>query len=416
MALQDQPLYQYIGNLKQRNYQPFGAGLPEGFTIENDPTWGLNAAAAAGANPGGSDYTDWLGKKELERLGITGQQYFDKMMADGANMNSDFSGVKYNPATGMITTKNFDDQFDPGNLILAAGAAGVGALSGGFGLGELLKGFGGADMPWGVNQSSGGAMDYTSNIGDIFNYQPEYSYLGDAANSFTSDFTGLAPTQNLGAGALYNGATAATPGLMEYLSKIPSSALKALGITNDDGSTNSANLTSLLGKLGASGLQAYASNQQANQLGALAERYEGYGAPSRARYEASMSPGFDPTTIPGYAGAVDTASKGVLAKLSATGGNPYGSPGALIDANKAIISGTALPAIHEYQRTNLVGGGIGSMNAAAPGLQSQAIGADSNVLSALGYGLGAATAPDNSLDALLKRMKDFNLNSGTGLA
>ncbi|WP_460992138.1 hypothetical protein, partial [Staphylococcus aureus] len=62
-----------------------------------------------------------------------------------------------------------------------------------------------------------------------------------------------------------------------------------------------------------------------------------------------MTPGFDPMSIPGYSGAVDTTSKSLLAKLSASGGNPFGNPGGLIDANKQIVSVPDLPAIENYQ-------------------------------------------------------------------
>ncbi len=122
-----------------------------------------------------------------------------------------------------------------------------------------------------------------------------------------------------------------------------------------------------------------------------------------------MSPGFDPMSIPGYSGALDTASKGLLARLSATGGNPFGNPGGLIDANKQIVSGTAMPAINEYQRLNLSAGGLGNLNAAIPGLQTQAIGAEGNILNALGYGLNAIANPQPSLADLAKSLAGYDL-------
>ena len=127
-----------------------------------------------------------------------------------------------------------------------------------------------------------------------------------------------------------------------------------------------------------------------------------------------MTPGFDPTSIPGYSGALDTASKSVLARLSASGGNPFGNPGGLIDANKQIVSGTALPAIQEYQRMNANTGFGNSMNAAL-GLQTQGIGADANSLNALGYGINALTNPQPSLSELIKQLGDYKANNGMGL-
>jgi PPE-repeat protein len=117
-----------------------------------------------------------------------------------------------------------------------------------------------------------------------------------------------------------------------------------------------------------------------------------------------MTPGFDPMSIPGYAGALDTASKSILAKLSATGGNPFGQPGQLIDANKQIVAGTALPAVNEYQRLNLSAGGLGNLNAAIPALQQGAIGQQGNVLNSVGYGLNAIANPQPSLADMIKAL------------
>lgn len=164
-----------------------------------------------------------------------------------------------------------------------------------------------------------------------------------------------------------------------------------------DGSAGTADWMNIGGNLASTGLGIYGSRRAADAYGNLNRQYMEMGAPSRARYEASMSPGFDPTTIPGYSGAVDTASKGILARLSATGGNPYGNPGGLIEANKQIISGTALPAIDAYQRLNAGTGGYAGFNAAAPGMAGAQIGAQGGVYNAIGSGLAGILSPQPSL-------------------
>ncbi len=176
-----------------------------------------------------------------------------------------------------------------------------------------------------------------------------------------------------------------------------------------DGSATTADYLSVLGSGAATGLGLYASNQQSNALQDLANKYLDFGAPSRARYEASMTPGFDPTTIPGYSGALDTASQSILRKLSATGGNPYGNPGGLIEANKAIVSGTALPAVQEYQRLNAGTGGIANLTAAAPAASSSAIGSNTNFYNALGAGISTLTNPQSSLADLYKKYSGLSL-------
>lgn len=150
-----------------------------------------------------------------------------------------------------------------------------------------------------------------------------------------------------------------------------------------DGTATADDWLSLAGKAIPGLVGAYGANKQAGQLSDLAGQFSAYGAPSRARYEASMSPGFDPTTIPGYSGALDSASKAVMSKLS-TQGNPYGNPGGLIEANKQIVSGTALPAIQNYQNQNAAAGGISQLAGAVPGISQQAIGSAGGALSSLG--------------------------------
>ena len=266
---------------------------------------------------------------------------------------------------------------------LGASAAGGGGLAAGA-----------ADASWGINS--------LSDNWDLFG----------AGNSATNPFgSGVdvgfqAPPTNL---QDYITQLDKTPTGQAYLNNLLGGASDVAG----GGSLVSRVLSSpsTIGKLLSTGLGMYGANQQASALQGLANKYENFGGPSRARFDASMTPGFDPMSIPGYAGALDSTSKNVLARLSATGGNPFGNPGGLIDANKQIVSGTALPAIQEYQRLNANTGFGSSMNAAV-NLGTQAIGADAGGLNALGYGINALTNPQPSLSDLLKQIGGFKLNEG----
>ena len=122
-----------------------------------------------------------------------------------------------------------------------------------------------------------------------------------------------------------------------------------------------------------------------------------------------MTPGFDVNSIPGYSGAVDNSMNAMLRKLS-TSGNPFGNPGGLIEANKAVVQGTALPALQEYQRTNLNAGGLGNMNAAVPSLQTSAIGSDDSAWKQLGLGLATALNPQPQQKSLADYLKGFLLS------
>ena len=152
--------------------------------------------------------------------------------------------------------------------------------------------------------------------------------------------------------------------------------------------------------------QAEVAREQMALAKEYADKYIGFGAPYRARAEAALTPGFDITSIPGYKGALDTTSKNLLAHLSATNGNPFGNPGGLIEANKAIVSGTALPAYQTYVNQNITGGGLGVPQAST--FQNTAINAlgaegQANPLAqTLGY-LGGQMTPKTDLASVLKQ-------------
>jgi hypothetical protein len=168
-------------------------------------------------------------------------------------------------------------------------------------------------------------------------------------------------------------------------------------------SSSVGDLAKILGNVGAAGLGAYASNQQAGALTDLANKYMGFGAPSRDRYEASFAPGFDlSASDPAYKGALDSTMDATLRRLS-TQGNPFGNPGGLIEANKAVVNSTALPALQEYRRLNAGTGGLANMNAAAPATANAAIGASGNVYNAIGSGIADITNPKTSFADLIKK-------------
>jgi len=238
--------------------------------------------------------------------------------------------------------------------------------------------------------SMGGAQGLVAPAGASFAGAAIPAAVGaaGAAGSVLGGTGGATTLANAGLGAAAAGAggAAATGG----------SALSRLTGINPD-------VLSVAGQVAGAGLGAYASNEQANALTDLTNKYLEYGAPSRARYEASMSPGFNPSSIPGYQGAVDNSMQTMLRKLS-TQGNPFGNPGGLIEANKSVVAGTALPALQEYQRLNAGTGGIASLNAAAPSTSAAATGANANIYNAIGYGIDQATAQPSTLDSLLKRL------------
>lgn len=296
--------------------------------------------------------------------------------------------------------------------------AGMGALSS-LAMGGLAgaTGAGGSALDGGIDWAAQGALDDAA-MGQTFldaggvipagsGYSGSvYGTLGDGLGSNLLESTAAANEAAAGAEMTAAGAGAtAGAGLGGNLYN----AAGGVGTAGTAltrllaGTATAGDVASLAGKVAPALLGAYASNQQSGELASLAREQSALGAPSRARYEASMTPGFNPTSIPGYQGAVDNAMETTLRKLS-TQGNPFGNPGGLIEANKSVVAGTALPALQTYQNQNSQSGGYGSINAAAPGTAAASIGSNANMYNAIGYGIDQATAEPSSLDALLKRL------------
>ena len=289
-----------------------------------------------------------------------------------------------------------------------AGAAGAAVPDELFSANETLAGAGGAggaglpvnDPNWGADWK--GSIDNPGGgLAGVLGPQG-IGIPADTAIKLAGGYSGGGPLDSGGAAAAGGGAAgttagtaAAGTGLAKYLSGatgLPESFFDAAGRA----------IPGIIGAFGA--------NAQANSLSDLAKQFGEYGAPSRARYEASMTPGFDPASIPGYSGALDTASQSILRQLSAQNGNPYGNPGGLIEANKSIVSGTALPAIQNYQNQNANAGGLGALASAYPATQMSATQAGSGALNALGASAADVFNPKPqsiTLADLLKGMKGY---------
>lgn len=292
---------------------------------------------------------------------------------------------------------------NPASYLAVLGGGVAAGLAGGAAAGAEAGAGGAFDMGVGsqgwmdyLGSQAGGSTELIGGAGqDLLGENMSYDDVGmPDYNSPQFDLSTQAPPSNL-------------QDTITKLTKMPGGSSLVSRFLN--GTATSDDYLSAGGKLLATALGVYGANKQAGDFRTLANTYDQYGAPSRARFEASMTPGFDPNMIPGYKGAVDTAMKAMLAKLSAGSGNPFGNPGGLIDANKQIISGTALPAIQEFQRLNANTGFGSSMNGAL-NLNTQAIGADAGSLNALGYGLNQATQPQRTLKDI---MESLNM---TGLA
>ena len=212
--------------------------------------------------------------------------------------------------------------------------------------------------------------------------------------------TGMSPGMSpadaaaAGAGAANVGAGAAATTGTTALSRVIAALTAGTAPSLDDALT-------VFGQAAPSVLAMIASGNQADALKGLSEQFAAYGAPSRARYEASFAPGFMP---PEVQTSIDAATETGLRKLSASGGNPFGNPSGLAELNRFVTGNVALPAIQQYRNQQAATGGYGAFNAAAPGAAANSIGADSNIWNAAGYGLGQLFNPPQSLSQQIERL------------
>lgn len=337
---------------------------------------------------------------------------------DGALAGGFNAGATAGNSGGLAQLASNSGTLDAGAEGLTTNAAGGGSLltpsttgfqtAGGLGLGAPSEGF--ALTPGAASGAGFGSLTPEAASGISTGASAGAglgggSFLGGTApGALGAGLAGLGTASGLsGAGSLA-GATTAASGTSGAASTALQRVLGGNGTAADFAQLGLQAAPGLLGAVGA--------NQQSNALSSLAGQYMGFGAPSRARYEASMSPGFDPMSIPGYSGAVDSASKGLLSHLSATGGNPYGNPGGMIEANKAIISGTELPAIQNYQSQNAAAGGLSQLAGAAPGVAQQAIGSSGGVFSALGSAANSVVNPQqSSMQTVAQLLKSLGITS-----
>lgn len=155
---------------------------------------------------------------------------------------------------------------------------------------------------------------------------------------------------------------------------------------------------------GAGGILGYIqSNRQADQLKSLSDQYAGYGAPSRARYEATYQPGFTMASDPGFTDALNQASKATMHSLSVNG-NPAGSPNAWAQSLADNTAKFAYPALQTYRSQNANSGGISTFNAASPELATGAITAQGQGTNSLGKAAANIFSPaqPTSLADILK--------------
>jgi hypothetical protein len=321
-----------------------------------------------------------------------------------------------------------------GNVAPTVGAEFAGAVGGG--LGSAGAGGAGAVLDGAFTGSGGGNMDWLDEIlnlnsGDLPAYQgnPLAGLGGNSGVNISGlDWdvppsgvnTNVAPTGSaqqvmmqkaVDAGLPFDLVSKMNVSQLTNLTKLlPGGGGTAAGGTRPNALTGlsnmlgiDANTLALGGALGGGVLDYLGGQKQLEAAQAADARNWNAGAPSRARYEAGMTPGFDLNSIPGYAGALSTGMDAFNRSLSAKDGNPWGQGGAAGEAISWAGKNIALPAWQTYTNQNANAGGIGALSGASANSGMSTAGLAGNGFTSLGKTAGQVFNPQTSLSSLLQQ-------------
>lgn len=163
------------------------------------------------------------------------------------------------------------------------------------------------------------------------------------------------------------------------------------------------------------GLGMYSANQQAGAYEDMFNKYFGAGAPFRGLLQQSYQPGFDISKEPGFQNAMDTALDTYMRAASAgrasgvSRGNPYDSPGAMMESQKYLLGNLALPYLQNY-RSGLTNAGQLGFSQSVPFGAGQ-IQAQGNMWEDLGYGIRDLTGNNPNYGIQLGTNTPFNPNA-----
>lgn len=288
---------------------------------------------------------------------------------------------------------------------------------------------GGGDLMSLFGSNLGGLTNAINNLGpSLFDWgsglaedagQSASEYMANQVQQgLTTGFNDLGNLFGTGLGGLNHNITSSFADLLGKVGGLGSQLTSGLGGLGDmfSSALDRFGNAQSLGTLGAAALGYKAEQDRIAALERAQEKYLGLGAPFRGMLQSSYQPGFSMANEPGYADALDQSSNSLLRRLSASSGsNPYGNPGGLMEAQKYVMGGTALPALTSYRSGLLGAGSMGLPTAGQAGLS--AADSASKPFEQLGAGLGALTAPQNDLSSLLKQLKGLggmSLNLGSG--
>lgn len=432
--------------------QSYGATYSDGGFLndKNVGWWGEDAMLRAfgtgidSLNPNAAYKGSWQSMYDQNAENRQQKDFADRFAANEANQGNDLSdlgdimkgvglvtgigglaGAFGGAASGLGGGADLAAAFGDTGLGYGAGSASMGGAAGAAsGSGALmdtittgLEGFGNTGsnvLTDTITTGLEGAGNVATNTGannmdwtDFFTNDPgadASAFGGDAwngaMNSGGSDWaSGLDTAMNPGGAntSFWDQAKS----LLSQGKNIPTSIIKAaFGV--DDAAAGS--IASMIGKLGAAGLGAYASNQQSNALAEQAAKFAEFGAPYRQQLASLQSDPGSFLSSPRVTSAVDQGTSAMARALSARDGNPVGSGRALQEMqNYATNSLYGQLTNRENQLANF--GGLSNFNAAAPSANLASVQQTGNMYNAIGAGINDIFNPQPTYLDLIKAMK-----------
>lgn len=282
-----------------------------------------------------------------------------------------------------------------------AGLGGTGAVTGGGGelgaglLDQAMTGYTAADASAGAN-----ALGVGTTPGIVPATSGGFSASQLTAAGIDPSLAGLSGVADA-AGADVGAA------IPEALKKAISSGASSSIINKMFGTNFSDADLKTLGSVLGGGIDLYGVTQRNQLLKDIADKTDAYGAPSRARYEASYQPGFDlGTADPGFKDALDYSSRANLNALSVRG-NPALSPNAQFSNMSDLTSKVTLPALQNYRSTNASSGGLGTLAVSAGAAATNYANSTADPYNVAGKTVSNVLNPPSSLDDLMKQLKGY---------
>ncbi len=233
-------------------------------------------------------------------------------------------------------------------------------------------------------QAAGGATAYgtafgTGTAGGLASSITPAALGGDLVTAYTGSLAGAGAS-----GGIWDT-------IQKFFTPNPTSAATSALSRILNGSGTGEDYLSLFGKIAPAALGAYASNQQSNQLGAVADKFASYGAPYREKLGALYANPSSFLSSPEVQVPVQQGTD-MMARSLSVKGNPAGSGNALQQLQS--YSSDQLFGRLGQEKDRLAGfGGLSAYNQAAPAAATAAVGSNANVYNAIGGGIADVFSP-----------------------